>query len=104
MTLVSRDQSSDAGTEIIVEGGKIKNVSEVVKDPLVSKRILNAIDPVSGKKVTLAPPPNMTPFLEAGGQKMSFPPRFGEHNKDIYGGVLGYDDSSIAGFREKGVI
>ena len=28
-TLVSRDQSADAGTEICVEGGKIKNVSEI---------------------------------------------------------------------------
>ena len=28
-TLVSRDQSADGGTEILVEGGKIKNVAEV---------------------------------------------------------------------------
>jgi crotonobetainyl-CoA:carnitine CoA-transferase CaiB-like acyl-CoA transferase len=35
---------------------------------------------------------------------MSFPPRFGEHNKEIYGRVLGRTDKEIAGLKEKGII
>ena len=46
----------------------------------------------------------MTPFLEASDQKLSFPPRFGEQNKEIYGGILGYDDATLAEYKEKGFI
>jgi len=91
-------------TSITVPISKIKNVNEVVEDPLVARRILSSTDPVSGKKVTLAPPPNMTPFLEDNDQKLSFPPRFGEQNLEIYGNLLGYDESTLAEFKEKGII
>jgi len=46
----------------------------------------------------------MTDFLEASNREMSFPPRFGEHNKEIYVGVLGRTDKEIAGLKEKGII
>jgi len=91
-------------TAITVPISKIKNVAEVVKDPLVAKRILSSKDPRTGTKLTLAPPPNMTPFLEECGQKLSFPPRFGEQNWEIYGNVLGYDEATLAEFKEKGII
>ncbi|RLB85702.1 MAG: CoA transferase, partial [Deltaproteobacteria bacterium] len=68
------------------------------------KKILTATDPVTGLKVTLAPPPNMTPFLEGCDRKLSFPPRFGEQNQEIYGDILGYDEAALAGFKEKGII
>jgi len=89
---------------ITVPISKIKNVNEVVEDPLVARRILTCKDPKTGTKVTLAPPPNMTPFLEECDQKLSFPPRFGEQNQEIYGDVLGYDEATLAGFKEKGII
>jgi len=89
---------------ITVPISKIKNVNEVVEDPLVKKRLLTSTDPKTGTKVTLAPPPNMTPFLEERNQKLSFPPRFGEQNKEIYGGILGYDDATLAEYKEKGII
>ena len=89
---------------ITVPISKIKNVNEVVEDPLVAKRILTSTDPKTGTKVTLAPPPNMTPFLEENNQKLSFPPRFGEQNQEIYGDVLGYDETTLAEFKEKGII
>ena len=91
-------------TSITVPISKIKNVNAVVEDPLVAKRILSSTDPVSGTKLTLAPPPNMTPFLEACDRKLSFPPRFGEQNREIYGNVLGYDEAALAEFKKKGVI
>jgi len=79
-------------------------VPEVIADPLVEKRLLHAQDPISGTRITLAPPPNMTPFLEASQRKMTFPPRFGESNEKIYGQQLGYSADELAGLKEKGVI
>ena len=71
---------------------------------MVAKRILTSTDPKTGTKLTLAPPPNMTPFLEGKDRKLSFPPRFGEQNQEIYGDVLGYDKATLADFKEKGII
>ena len=82
---------------------KIKTIPEVVADPLVERRILSAQDPVTGTTITLPPPPNMTPFLEEHERKLSFPPRFGEHNKEIYG-KLGYSDDDLARLKENKVI
>ena len=89
---------------ITVPISKIKNVNEVVEDPLVAKRLLFSKDPKTGTKVTLAPPPNMTPFLKECGRKLSFPPRFGEQNREIYSNLLGYDEATLAEFKEKGII
>jgi formyl-CoA transferase len=91
-------------TSITVPISKIKTVAEVIADPLVQKKLLYAQDPVSGTRITLAPPPTMTPFLEASNQQLSFPPRFGENNHQIYGQQLGYTDDELAGLKEKGVI
>ena len=35
---------------------------------------------------------------------MTFPPRFGQHNRDIYCGVLGKSDEELVQMKEKGVI
>ena len=94
----------DLFTSITVPISKIKVTSEVIEDPLVQRRLLFAQDPVSGRQITLAPPPNITPYLEASDRRLSFPPRFGEHNKEIYGQLLGYADDELEGLKEKGVI
>jgi crotonobetainyl-CoA:carnitine CoA-transferase CaiB-like acyl-CoA transferase len=91
-------------TSITVPISKINTVAEVVSDPLVAKRLLYAQDPVSGTRITLAPPPNMTPFLTGSQQQLSFPPRFGENNQQIYGETLGYSDDELARLKEEGVI
>ncbi len=91
-------------TAITVPISKIKNVNEVMEDPLVVNKILTSTDPVTGLTITLAPPPNMTPFLEGCDRKLSFPPRFGEQNQEIYGNLLGYDEATLTGFKEKGII
>jgi formyl-CoA transferase len=83
---------------------KIKTIPEVVVDPLVERRLLSSTDPKTGTRLTLAPPPVMSDFLEETGRQLSFPPRFGEHNAEIYGGVLGYPEAQLAGLREKKVI
>jgi len=82
---------------------KIKTIPEVVADPLVERRLLFAEDQKTGTRITLPPPPNMTPFLEELNRELSFPPRFGEHNGEIYG-QLGYSNEDLTGLKEKGVI
>ena len=94
----------DLFTSITVPVSKIQTIPEVISDPLVAKKLLYAKDPVSGTRITLAPPPNMTPFLEASNQQLSFPPRFGENNQQIYGEQLGYSDDQLADFKEMGII
>jgi crotonobetainyl-CoA:carnitine CoA-transferase CaiB-like acyl-CoA transferase len=83
---------------------KIKTISEVVADPLVERRLVYSTDPKTGLKLTLAPPPIMTPYLDEIHRQISFPPRFGEHNQEIYGKLLGYSDADLARLKEKKVI
>lgn len=82
---------------------KIKTISEVITDPLVERRLLFAEDQKTGTRITLPPPPNMTPFLEDSNRELSFPPRFGEHNWEIYG-RLGYSNEYLISLKDKGVI
>lgn len=91
-------------TSITVPISKIKTVNEVIEDPLVERRLLFSQDPVTGQKITLAPPPNMTSFLEQSDRQLRFPPRFGEQNNEIYGGKLGFSDDDLVRLKEKGVI
>jgi formyl-CoA transferase len=100
----SSEELIDLFTSITVPVSKIQTVTEVIADPLVAKKLLYAQDPVSGMRITLAPPPNMTPFLEASNRRLSFPPRFGENNQEIYGRKLGYSDEALSGLKEKGII
>jgi crotonobetainyl-CoA:carnitine CoA-transferase CaiB-like acyl-CoA transferase len=100
----SSEELIDLFASITVPVSKIQTVPEVIADPLVEKRLLTARDPVSGTRITLAPPPNMTPFLEASDRQLSFPPRFGENNQEIYGHKLGYSDEALVDLKEKGII
>jgi formyl-CoA transferase len=88
---------------ISVPISKIRTIPEVVEDPRVQKRLLSAVDPVSGTRITLAPPPYMTPYLEARERVLSFPPRFGEHNEEIYG-KLGKTSDELVNLKEQGLI
>lgn len=83
---------------------KIHGVEEVLQDPLVRRRLLFSTDEISGTNLTLPPPPNMTPYLKEIGGKLSFPPRFGEHNEEIYGGILGYSGDRLRDLKSAGVI
>lgn len=93
----------DLFNSITLPISKIKTIPEVVSDPLVERRLLFAEDDKTGTRITLPPPPNMTPYLEELNRKLSFPPRFGEHNGEVYG-RLGYTDEELKEFKEKGII
>jgi formyl-CoA transferase len=96
-------QLVDAFRSIGVPASRVVNLHDVVRDPYVRTRMVAARDPRSGLEIHL-PPPTITPFLEAAGFQMSFPPRLGEHNAEIYGGVLGCSDEQLVDLKARGII
>lgn len=90
--------------EIGLPISKINAVPEVLEDPLIQGELLKSRDAQSGIELTLAPPPFVTPFLKHSNNTLSFPPRFGEHNSEIYCTVLDYSESDLIDFKEKGII
>lgn len=107
LTAITRDQTSEAliefFTSITVPVSKINSIKDAIVDPLVERRLLRTRDPKTNIQVTLAPAPNMTPFLQSSRQEMAFPPRFGEHNGEYYG-RLGLSVEDMAKLRSEGVI
>jgi crotonobetainyl-CoA:carnitine CoA-transferase CaiB-like acyl-CoA transferase len=105
---ITRDYDSDQLIEmfnaITVPISRIKSIPEVVLDPQVERATLFSNDPLTGLRIILAPPPHMTPFLLKSERTLTFPPRFGEHNSEIYGGELGYSDEALQGLKDKGII
>ncbi|MGO9122258.1 MAG: CaiB/BaiF CoA transferase family protein [Desulfomonilaceae bacterium] len=87
-----------------VAASKINTVAEVASDPLIKDKLLKAKDDKSGFELTLAPPPVTTAFLESCGRKLTFPPRFGEHNEKILVQELGIPAGEIAVLKSEGVI
>ncbi|MCP4689602.1 MAG: CoA transferase, partial [Desulfobacterales bacterium] len=100
----SSEELIELFNSITVPISKIKTIPEMIADPLVERRLLSARDPKTDQRITLAPPPNLTPFLEENDRALSFPPRFGEHNQEIFGQKLGRSDEELERLKEKGVI
>ena len=87
----------------VIPVAKVQSVAEVCDDPAVRDNLLTSTDPKTGFTVTHAPPPYMTAHLKEQGRKLSFPPRFGEHNQAIYGD-LGHSDEDLDQLKSDGVI
>ncbi len=83
---------------------RVNTIEEMLEDPYVKKALLTSVDPVTKTQIWMAPPPFMTSYLKENGQQMSFPPRFGQNNKDIYKDLLGYSEDQLKTFKEKEVI
>ncbi len=83
---------------------KVNTIEDMLEDSYVKEGILESVDPKTGTKIWMAPPPFMTPYLKECGGKMTFPPRFGEHNQEIYGKILGYDEERLKKLKDDKVI
>jgi crotonobetainyl-CoA:carnitine CoA-transferase CaiB-like acyl-CoA transferase len=107
LSAITREHTSEALIEffasITVPASKIHSIKEAIADPLVQRRLLSARDSKTDTTVTLAPAPCLTPFLQAQGQSMQFPPRFGEHNREYYG-RLGFSDGDLSQLKADGII
>ena len=82
---------------------RVNTIEAVIDDVYVKNVLLTAKDPITGTQIFMAPPPFMTPFLKESGRQMTFPPRFGEHNENIYG-ALGHSSGKLKELEGKGVI
>jgi formyl-CoA transferase len=98
------DEMIDLCNKATIPISRVNTIEEVLEDPYVSASMLTAIDPVTKTQIWMAPPPYMTSFLKENGQKMTFPPRFGEHNREIYGDILGYSEGQIEALKTKQAI
>jgi crotonobetainyl-CoA:carnitine CoA-transferase CaiB-like acyl-CoA transferase len=83
---------------------KVNTIEEVVEDPLVKPNLIRSKDPKTGIEITIAPPPFDAAYLKTVNRMLSFPPRFGEHNEEIYSGLLGYGVAQLKEFKEKNII
>ena len=83
---------------------KVNTVEEVSQDPFIKDILLHAKDPKTEMELTLSPPPFTTAYLESVNFTLSFPPRFGEHNEEIYGSMLGYSQDQLKEFKERKII
>ena len=75
---------------------QVNLIGNVLRDQYLSSKLLQIKDPKTGFSVSLAPPP--VPCENE--VSLIFPPRFGEHNKEIYS-YIGYDVDEL---RKKGII
>jgi formyl-CoA transferase len=69
----------------------------VLRDPLVSPRLVRVRDARSGLTLALPAPPTGEP------PPLRFPPRLGEHNEAVYG-ALGYSATQVADLRRRGIV
>lgn len=91
-------------SEATIAASKVNTIEEVVEDPYVKPNLLHTTDPRTGRVIAIAPPPYKSPYLESTNRTLSFPPRFGEHNEEIYGGFLGRSAEEMTELKNKGVI
>lgn len=108
MTEVTKTRTTEELMELLrsitVPISTVSAIEDVIEDPLVKDKMITAKDPRTGREVFLPPTPVITPYLESAGMQMSFPPRMGEHNEEIYGDILGYDVQKMDELKEAGVI
>ncbi|HBA54541.1 MAG TPA: hypothetical protein DCZ04_08865 [Syntrophorhabdus aromaticivorans] len=92
-----------AFTEETVPISKVNTIEEVIEDPYAKNEILSSTDTTSGAATYLAPLPVIPDYVKSLNGKLAFPPRFGEHNKDICCSVLGYTQKYLGRLKAKGI-
>lgn len=100
--------SAQTTTHVMVEAfnqvgipiSKVNAMEDVCKDELVANKLVHATDPTTGLGISIAPPPVISDYLHENELTLTFPPRMGEHNKQVFS-QLGLDVDRLA---EEGVI
>lgn len=101
--LKKTDEMIEICNKATIAISRVNAIEEVIEDVYVKDAMLSSKDPKTGTQIWMAPPPFMTAFLKESNREMTFPPRFGENNSEIYG-KIGYSAEKLAGLKEKGVI
>ena len=68
----------------------VNRLQDVFEEPYLLSKLLSVQDKKTGLKVSLAPPP----VLPTWDVDLCFPPRYGEHNQEVFG-ELGYDVAEL---------
>jgi crotonobetainyl-CoA:carnitine CoA-transferase CaiB-like acyl-CoA transferase len=100
----STDELINIFNKATIPVSKVNTIEDVARDPLVKPNLIRSKDPKTGTEITIAPPPTNNPHLKRINRMMSFPPRFGEHNEEIYGGLLGYSSAQLKEYKAKNII
>jgi crotonobetainyl-CoA:carnitine CoA-transferase CaiB-like acyl-CoA transferase len=91
-------------TNATIPISKVNTLEEVIEDPYVKDEILSSTDEKTGTTIYLAPLPVTTSYVKSVNRRLTFPPRFGEHNEETYCGTLGYTRERMEELKTKGVI
>ena len=99
--------TADALLEHLVEhgipSGRVYTAKDILADPHFAAR--EAIVRLPDKTFGEFPMQNVFPKLsDTPGEVKWVGPDLGEHNTEVYQGILGYDDARMADFRERGII
>ncbi|MBI4776269.1 MAG: CoA transferase [Deltaproteobacteria bacterium] len=87
-----------------VAASRINTIPEVLEEPAVRDSTLRSKDPRTGMEILLAPPPFDTEIVRSSDRRVSFPPRFGEHNGEIFGRQMGVSEERLSVLKERGII
>jgi crotonobetainyl-CoA:carnitine CoA-transferase CaiB-like acyl-CoA transferase len=91
-------------TNATIPISKVNTIEEVIEDPYVKGEILSSTDEKTKATIYLAPPPVTSSYVKSLNRTLTFPPRFGEHNEEIYCKRLGYSKEQTESFKTKGIV
>jgi len=84
-----------------IPASRVRTVAEAWSDPLLHVGRASAHDPRSGLEIWLPPEPVVGADSAS---ELRFPPRLGEHNREVYAEALGLDAAGVSDLHERGVI
>lgn len=102
------DKTAEEAMQILlknrVAAGIVKSVDKLLHDKHIEARgMIKEVDqPNVGKLKVIG-----SPFQHMSGMEYDFnkpAPELGQHNKDIYSSILGYDEAKLKQLQEQGVI
>ena len=88
---------------ITVPVSKINKLNDLLSDDLLKGEFLKTKDKKTGFEIKLAPPAYSSNFIKET-EYLDFPPRLGEHNKDIYCNILGLNEDNLEQLKQDGII
>ena len=91
-------------TEATIPISKVNTMEDVLKDVYVRDEILSSFDEKTGTTIYLAPMPHTTDYAKSLNRKIPFPPRFGEHNEEVYCKILGLPAAKLEELKTKGIV
>ncbi|MBI2908275.1 MAG: CoA transferase [Chloroflexi bacterium] len=90
--------------EADVPNGPVNDIERVFKDPhLWERNTMVAVEPAPGARNKMLVPGEVVKLPRVPCQPVRAP-SLGEHNEEIYGGLLGLSEEAISGLKEAGVV